>query len=161
MSDYEPPEVDSFIYRYSDEALSLLRIVAALLFFLHGTSKLLGVPQFGMEEPEIFSLIWVAGIFELIGGALLIVGLYSRPVAFLLSGEMAVAYWMAHAPRSVWPSENQGEAAILFCFIFLFIAAAGPGRWSLDVLLRGARTLSVDNEADIGRVRGTDFPNVE
>jgi len=161
MSDYEPPEVDSFIYRYSDEALSLLRVVAALLFFLHGTSKLFGIPQFGMEEPEIFSLFWVAGIFELIGGALLVVGLYSRPVAFLLSGEMAVAYWMVHAPISVYPSENQGEAAILFCFIFLFIAAAGPGRWSLDVKLRGARTLSVDNEADIGRVRGTDFPNVE
>jgi len=161
MSDYEPPEVDSFIYRYSDEALSLLRVVAALLFFLHGTSKLFGVPQFGMEEPEIFSLFWVAGIFELIGGALLIVGLYSRPVAFLLSGEMAVAYWTVHAPISIYPSENQGEAAILFCFIFLFIAAAGPGRWSLDVKLRGARTLSVDNTADIGRVRGVDFPNVE
>lgn len=160
MSDYEPPEVDSFIYRYSDEALSLLRIVTALLFLLHGTSKILGVPQFGMEEPEIFSLIWVAGIFELIGGALLIVGLYSRPVAFLLSGEMAVAYWMAHAPRSIWPSENLGEPAILFCFIFLFIAAAGPGRWSLDVKLRGARTLCVDNTADIGRVRGQDFPDV-
>jgi len=91
---------------------------------------------------------------------LLIVGLFSRPVAFLLSGEMAVAYWMVHAGRSPFPSENLGEAAILYCFIFLFIAAAGPGKWSLDVSLRGARTLSVDNTADIGRVRGEDFPEV-
>ena len=161
MSDYEPPEVDSFIYRYSDEALSLLRIVAALLFMLHGTSKLFGFPPFGMEQPPIFSLIWVAGVFELIGGALLIIGLFSRLTAFLLSGEMAVAYWMVHAPRSMFPSENLGEAAILYCFIFLFIAAAGPGAWSIDAKVRGQRTLSVDNNADIGRVRGQDFPDVE
>jgi putative oxidoreductase len=78
------------------------------------------------------SLLWIAGVLELFGGLLLLAGFLSRPVAFILSGEMAVAYWMAHAPRSTFPSENQGEAAILFCFIFLLIAAAGPGVWSLD-----------------------------
>ena len=160
MSDYEPPEVDSFFYRYSDEALSLLRIVAALMFVLHGTSKLLGFPPFPMEQPAMFSLLWVGGMMEIIGGALLLVGLFSRPVAFLLSGEMAVAYWMFHAPKSTFPSENGGEAAILYCFVFLLIAAAGPGAWSLDAKLRGHRTLHVDNEADLGRVRGTDYPDV-
>jgi putative oxidoreductase len=160
MSDYEPPEVDSFVYRYSDEALSLLRVVAGLLFFLHGTSKLFMFPPFPMGHPSIFTLIWVAGVLELIGGALLIVGLFSRPAAFLLAGEMAYAYWTVHAPQSPFPTENGGEAAVLYCFIFLFIAAAGPGRWSLDVKLRGARTLSVDNTADIGRARGDDFPDV-
>ena len=161
MSDYEPPEVDSWIYRYSDEALSLLRIVAALLFMLHGTSKLFGFPQFGMEEPAIYSTLWVAGVLELVGGALLIVGLFSRLAAFVLSGEMAIAYWTAHAPRSAFPSENLGEAAVLYCFIFLFIAAAGPGAWSIDAKFRGQRTLNVDNEADLGRARGADFADVE
>ena len=161
MSDYEPPEVDSFIYRYSDEALSLLRIVAALLFLLHGTSKLFGFPPFPMEQPPIYSTLWIAGVLELIGGGLLLVGLFSRLAAFVVSGEMAVAYWMVHAPQSTFPSENQGEAAILYCFIFLFIAAAGAGPWSIDAKLRKQRTLVVDNTADIGRVRGQDYPNVE
>ena len=145
MTDFEPPKIDSFIYRYSDEALSLLRIVAALLFFLHGTSKLLGFPPFPMGPPPIYSLFWVGGMIEMIGGALLIVGLFSRPIAFLLSGEMAVAYWIFHAPLSSFPTVNLGEGAILFCFIFLFIAAAGPGPWSLDARLRGKRTLIDDN----------------
>ncbi|MFL6853517.1 MAG: DoxX family protein [Sphingomicrobium sp.] len=118
--------------RYAPQALSLLRIVAALLFLLHGTSKLLGFPPFPMASPPVGSLLWIAGILELFGGLLLLAGFLSRPVAFILSGEMAVAYWMMHAPRSTFPSENQGEAAILFCFIFLLIAAAGPGPWSLD-----------------------------
>ena len=161
MSDYEPPEVDSWIYRYSDEVLSLLRIVTALLFMLHGTSKLLGFPPFPMEQPPIFSLLWVGGIMEMIGGFLLIIGLFSRLTAFLLSGEMAVAYWMFHAPQSPFPSVNQGEAAILFCFVFLFIAAAGPGAWSVDAKFRGQRTLNVDNEADIGRARGVDFEDLK
>ena len=160
MSDYEPPEVDSFIYRYSDEALSLLRIVAALLFLLHGTSKLFGFPPFPMEQPPIYSTLWIAGVLELVGGTLLIVGLWSRLTAFVLSGEMAIAYWMVHAPQSPFPTVNQGEAAILYCFIFLFIAAAGPGVWSIDAKFRGQRTLSVDNTADLGRVRGQDFPDV-
>lgn len=145
MTDYKPPEVESFFNRYADEALSLLRIVAALLFFLHGTSKLFGFPPYPLGVPNIFSTFWIAGVLELIGGSLLIIGLFSRPVAFLLSGEMAVAYWIFHAPLSSFPTVNLGEGAILFCFIFLFIAAAGPGPWSLDARLRGKRTLIDDH----------------
>jgi putative oxidoreductase len=84
----------------------------------------------------MFSLIWVAGILELIGGALLILGLFTRPVAFLLSGEMAFAYWMVHAPKSTFPAVNGGDAAILFCFVFLYFVFAGPGPWSVDACVR-------------------------
>jgi len=117
--------------RWAGEALSLLRIVAALLFLLHGTGKLFGLPPIGLDPPPL-SLFWIAGVIEIIGSLLLIAGLASRPVAFLLSGEMAIAYWMVHAPQSTFPILNKGESAILFCFIFLLIAAAGPGPWSLD-----------------------------
>lgn len=161
MSDYEPPEVDSWIYRYSDEALSLLRIVTALLFLLHGTSKLFDFPPYPLGSPVIYSTFWIAGVMELIGGTLLIFGLFSRLTAFLLSGEMAIAYWIFHAPLSPFPTVNMGESAILFCFIFLFIAAAGPGAWSIDAKFRGQRTLNVDNTAAMPRARGTDFPDVE
>lgn len=116
--------------------LSILRIVAAVLFFEHGTQKILGVPE-PKYVPEMFSLTWVAGIMEIVGGALLIVGLFTRPVAFLLSGQMAVAYWMAHAPNNMFPVLNGGDAAILFCFVFLYLVFAGPGPWSLDAR-RGA-----------------------
>lgn len=122
--------------RYAPQALSLLRIVTALLFLQHGTSKLLQFPPFPMGEVPVGSLFWIAGVIEIVGGLLLLVGLLSRPVAFLLSGEMAVAYWMVHAPQSTFPLLNQGEGAILFCFIFLLIAAAGPGPWSLDAKRR-------------------------
>ena len=125
--------------RYADKALGLLRIVAALLFMLHGTSKLFGFPPFPMALPEVGTLLWIGAVLELVGGLLLLVGLLSRFVAFILSGEMAVAYWMFHAPQSTFPSVNNGEAAILFCFIFLYIAAAGPGAWSID----GSRTKRV------------------
>ena len=125
--------------RYAEKALGLLRIVAALLFLLHGTSKLFGFPPFPMALPEVGTLLWVGAVLELVGGLLLLVGLLSRFVAFILSGEMAVAYWMFHAPQSTFPSVNKGEAAILFCFIFLYIAAAGPGAWSVD----GSRTKRV------------------
>ncbi len=118
--------------RWAGEALSLLRIVAALLFLLHGTSKLIGFPPFPMDLPKPGDLLWFGAVLELVGGLMLLVGIFSRPVAFILSGEMAVAYWMFHAPRSTFPSVNEGEAAILFCFIFLLIAAAGAGPWSLD-----------------------------
>ena len=118
--------------RYGPRALSLLRIVTAILFVQHGTSKVLGFPPFPMGAPPVGSLFWVAGVIEIIGGVLLIIGLFSRPVAFVLSGEMAVGYWMIHAPKSTFPLINQGEGAILFCFIFLLIAAAGAGPWSLD-----------------------------
>ena len=112
-------------------ALSILRIVTALLFLEHGTMKLLCFPP-SEFAPPLFSLFGAAGMIELVGGVLLLAGLWTRPVAFLLSGEMAVAYFMAHAPQSVFPIINQGEAAILFCFVFLYVAAAGAGPWSVD-----------------------------
>ncbi|HEX8469239.1 MAG TPA: DoxX family protein [Allosphingosinicella sp.] len=114
--------------------LSLLRIVTAAIFMVHGAQKLLGFPPMppGGAVPPPLSLFWFGGLLELFGGGLLLVGLFSRPVAFILSGEMAVAYWMFHAPQSPWPAVNMGDAAILYCFVFLYIAAAGPGPWSLD-----------------------------
>jgi putative oxidoreductase len=121
---------------WTPRVLSLLRIVAALIFFEHGTSKLLGFPPSEHSGPEVLSLPWIAGALELVGGALLIVGLFTRPVAFILAGEMAVAYWLAHAPKSVFPLLNAGDAAILYCFVFLYLAFAGGGSWSLDALLR-------------------------
>lgn len=120
--------------RYASRGLSILRIVAALLFILHGSSKLLGFPPSPMPAPDVASLLWFGGLLELVGGTLLLIGLFSRTVAFILSGEMAVAYFMYHAPQSPYPSVNGGDAAILFCFIFLYIAAAGPGPWSVDAV---------------------------
>ena len=121
-----------FESRYGPQALSLLRIIAALLFVLHGTSKLFNYPSFPMDLPQPGDLLWIGAIIEIACGLLLLVGFFSRPAAFIASGEMAVAYWMFHAPQSTFPSVNMGEPAILFCFIFLLIAAAGPGPWSID-----------------------------
>jgi putative oxidoreductase len=118
--------------RYAPMAQGLLRIVAALLFMEHGTSKLFGFPPFPMALPPSGSLLWIGAILELVGGFLMLIGALSRPTAFILSGEMAVAYWMMHAPQSTFPAVNGGDAAILFCFIWLFFAAAGPGAWALD-----------------------------
>ncbi len=130
--------------RFAPQALSLLRIVASLLFLLHGASKLLGFPPSPMPMPAMGTLMWFGGVLELVGGGLLLLGILTRPVAFLLSGEMAVAYWMFHAPQSTFPSVNGGDAAILFCFVFLLIAAAGPGPWSVDSAMRGKRAVVVD-----------------
>ncbi|WP_232628191.1 DoxX family protein [Methylobacterium sp. Leaf118] len=116
---------------WAPRMLSILRIVSALIFLAHGTQKILGFPASSMNPP-LLSLSGIAGLLELVGGALLVVGLFSRPVAFLLSGQMAFAYFIAHAPKSVFPALNGGDAAILFCFVFLYIAFAGPGPWSLD-----------------------------
>ena len=128
---------ETALSRFSPQLLSILRIVAGILFVEHGTSKLLGFPHVDMfDNLQILSPLGVAGILELVGGALIVVGLFTRPVAFILSGEMAVAYFTAHAPHGFFPALNQGDAAILFCFIFLYIAAAGPGPWSLDATLR-------------------------
>lgn len=111
--------------------LSILRIVAALIFMAHGTTKLLGFPASEMS-PTAFSMPWIAGAIELVGGALLAIGLYSRAAAFVMSGTMAAAYFLAHAPQSFYPVLNGGDAAILYCFVFLYIVFAGPGPWSLD-----------------------------
>ena len=118
---------------WAPRLLSILRIVAAFLFIAHGTQKLFGFPVLEPKPTvELFSLFGLAGVIELVGGLLLLVGLLTRPVAFLLSGEMAVAYFMAHFPRSFWPILNNGEHTVLFCFLFLYLAAAGGGEWALD-----------------------------
>jgi putative oxidoreductase len=114
--------------------LSLLRIVSAFTFSFHGAQKLLG--WFGGTRVALGSLLGVAGVLELAGGVLLLVGLWSRPIAFLLSGEMAVAYFRQHAPHGLWPVVNHGELAVLYCFIFLYLSAAGPGPISLDRIVR-------------------------
>ena len=123
--------------------LSVLRIMTGALFMQHGVQKLFGLllppdrPWNG--APELFTQFWFAGVLEVFGGALIVLGLLTRPVAFLLSGEMAVAFFQAHFPRSFWPILNGGEAVVLFCFVFLYLVAAGPGPWSLDALLAGRR----------------------
>lgn len=119
--------------RLQEITLNLLRISAGLLYVPHGCQKL-----FGEQPPDFTTLLGVAGLLELIGGSMIILGLFTRPVAFLLSGQMAVAYWTAHAPRGPWPIDNGGELAVLFCFIFLFLFAHGGGSWSVD-RLRGVR----------------------
>ena len=117
-----------------------LRIVAGVLFLAHAVVKLFGFPEGAQPgQVEIMSLFGIGAIIELVGGALLVLGAFTRPVAFILAGEMAVAYWMFHAPSSPYPAVNGGDAAILFCFIFLYLLAAGPGAWSVDGRLAGKR----------------------
>lgn len=132
----------SLAAEWAPRLLSILRIVAALIFIEHGTQKLFGFPAraAGGAAPELFSMIWFAAALELGGGLLLLVGLFTRPVAFILAGEMAFAYWIAHAPRNPFPALNGGDAAILYCFVFLYLAAAGAGPWSVD-RTRDPRTL--------------------
>lgn len=128
---------DAFFATWTPRAQSLLRIVAAYLYVTHGTSKLLGMPHFAMFDGlQVMSLIGFAGILELVGGALLLIGLFTRPVAFILSGEMAFAYFMGHASKGfvLVPMLNGGELAVLYCFLFLFFAAAGGGAWSVDAM---------------------------
>ena len=122
---------------WSPWLLGILRIVAAVLFMEHGTSKLFGFPPFPMGEVQLFSLLGLAGILEFVGGMLLLIGLFTRPIALVLAGEMAVGYFMAHAPRGFYPLQNGGnggELAILYCFVFLYLWVAGGGVWSLDRL---------------------------
>ena len=123
--------------------LALLRIVASLMFMQHGAQKIFGAllppdrPFTG--GPDMFSQMWIAGVLELGGGLLLALGLFTRPVAFILAGEMAVAYFMVHNPQGFWPVLNGGELAALYCFVFLVYAAIGGGRFSVDQLLRSRR----------------------
>ena len=126
---------DSTAARYAPHAQALLRIVSGYLFMMHGTAKLFHVPHVTMYDGvQLMSLIGLAGVLETVGGALLIAGLFTRVTAFVLSGEMAVAYFTAHASKGdpLMPMLNQGEAAVLFCFIFLLLAAGGAGAWSID-----------------------------
>jgi putative oxidoreductase len=124
--------------RWAGPLLSVLRIVAGLAFLEHGAQKLFGFPPAAPGTPPIaaFSMLWTGGILELVGGTLVFIGLLTRPAAFILAGEMAVAYWTFHAPKSFFPAINGGDAAILYCFVFLYLSAAGPGPWSLDALWR-------------------------
>ena len=129
--------------RVRSVAVFLLRVVSGLLFLQAGGVKILdwfgGVPaQFG-GHPHFLSQIWIGGVLELYGGAAILLGLLTQPVAFILCGEMAVAYFQFHQPSGFWPIQNHGEPAVLFCFIFLLFAAHGAGKWSLDAWLRGKR----------------------
>ena len=119
--------------RYRPYALAALRIVTALIFMEHGTQKLFGFPAPSQSgQPPVLSLLWIGGVMELVGGLFILAGFLTRPVAFLLAGEMAVAYWMFHAPQGPYPLSNGGDAAILYCFVFLYLVFAGPGRPALD-----------------------------
>ena len=121
--------------KWSSEILSLLRIVAAFMFIQHGTQKIFGFP---VEERMPFELMSInpglAGLLEVILGPLLLLGLFTRQVAFVLSGLMAFAYFMVHAPQGFWTLANNGDSAVLYCFVFLYISAAGGGKWSIDAL---------------------------
>jgi putative oxidoreductase len=125
------------VARFAPNALAVLRIVAAALFLEHGLVKLVGFPA-GVPpgEQPLVTMLGLAGVVETVTGILMILGLFTRSAALIASGEMAVAYWLAHAPHSFYPVINGGDAAILFCFIFLYITVAGPGVLSLDGLLR-------------------------
>lgn len=150
------PTNDSFFARWSPRLLSVLRIIAAFLLIQHGAQKLFGFPapppqqqaaqqsaQQQQPAPQRQSgmppMMLVAAVLEFFGGLLFLVGLFTRPAAFLLSGELAAAYFMAHAPRGFWPLLNQGELAALYSFLFLYFAVAGGGEWSVDYLWRGDR----------------------
>ena len=130
---------DAFATTWAPRTLGVLRIVTGFMFMCHGLQKILGFPVARATETALLSLSGVAGLMELIGGALIISGLYTRPVAFLLSGEMAFAYFIAHAPQGFWPLLNRGELAALYSFVFLYLAVAGSGAWSVDNLLRGTQ----------------------
>lgn len=122
---------------WSPRVLSILRLMAALLFMEHGLMKLVHFPaaQPGVPDP-LPTLLVAAAAIEIVGGVLLALGLFTRPVAFICSGEMAIGYFLAHGSKSFWPGINGGDAAILFCFVFLYLAFAGGGEWSLDALVR-------------------------
>lgn len=128
----------SFMRRFSGEAYALMRIVTGLLFLWHGSQKLFGFPQAAPEAPAF--ILYGAGPIELIGGTLVAVGLFTRWAAFLCSGEMAFAYWMAHGTKDFFPLLNGGELAALYCFVFLFISTHGAGMWSADAARREATT---------------------
>ena len=113
---------------------SVLRIVAGLIFLAHGAQKIFGFPASEFSPPA-FSMFWTAGVVELVTGTLLVLGLLTRPAAFIASGMMAAAYWMVHAPQSTFPVLNGGDAAILYCFVFLYLVFAGPGPLSLDAAM--------------------------
>ena len=128
------PAIDSFLATWSPRVLSILRIIVGLLFLEHGTSKYLSLPVSQMTGVAPTSLSGINGMIEIVGGVLLVLGLFTRPVAFILAGDMAVAYFIAHGSRGFFPLLNGGELAIVYCFVFLYLAVAGGGEWSVDHL---------------------------
>jgi putative oxidoreductase len=128
---------------WAPRLLAALRIVSALLFLEHGLVKVFGFPADAAPgQQPLLSFFGIAGLMETVGGVLLLIGLFTRPVAFLLAGEMAIGYFMVHAPLGFFPAVNGGDAAILFCFVFLYLCAAGPGAWSLDDMRKSGRASS-------------------
>ena len=126
--------------RWSPYLQSVLRIVVAFLFIAHGTQKFFGFPAAEARAGvPLMSLLGLASMLEMVGGTLMLVGLFTRPVAFILAGEMAAAYFMSHVPRGFWPLLNRGEPAVLFCFVWVYLAAAAAGPWSLDALIGRSR----------------------
>jgi putative oxidoreductase len=123
----------TWLSRWQPQLLAILRIVTGLLFLEHALIKLMGFPPGGKPGlQDLGSFLWIAGLIELVTSVLVILGLLTRAAAFVAAGEMAVAYWMVHAKMGLYPAVNMGEGAILFCFVFLYLAAAGPGAWSID-----------------------------
>ena len=142
--------LNSFYSRWTPRLLSVLRIVTAFLFMQHGAQKLFGF--LATEQgatPPLLSLVGIAGLLQFFGGLFILLGLFTRPVAFILSGLMAAAYFMGHAPQGFWPLQNKGELAVLYCFVFLFLAVAGGGAWSVDRLMRRASP----SHSEIGQPR--------
>jgi len=133
-------KVDSRWRGWSPRLLSVLRIVVAFLFMQHGAQKLFGflggIPG---GTPQLLTLPWITGVLEFFGGLLLLLGLFTRPIAFILSGMMAVAYFKVHARQGFWPLQNRGELAAFYCFVFLYLSAAGGGPWSLDTVWRRSK----------------------
>jgi putative oxidoreductase len=117
---------------WAPHVLSLLRIIVGLLFLQHGLVKLFAFPMPFANPPAMYTLIWWQGVIEIVGGSLLIIGLLTRPVAFILAGDMAFAYFMGHAGRSFYPIQNGGSLAVLYCFVFFYLVFSGPGPWSID-----------------------------
>src|SRR5882724_855359 len=133
----EAASMDNFTQTWSPRVLSVLRIVTALMFLQHGTAKFFGFPHVAaFDNLQFMSLLGAAGVLEIGGGLLLLIGLFTRPVAFILSGFTAVAYFMAHAGKGFYPLLNGGELAALYCFVFLYFTFAGAGPWSADALIR-------------------------
>ena len=123
--------------RYAPQVYALFRFVLGFLFLFHGLQKLMGM--FGGQVVAVGSRPWIAGVIELVGGTLIALGLLTRPAAFIASGEMAVAYFLAHQPQGTWPIQNRGELAVVYCFAFLYIAARGAGIWSIDSIRKRGR----------------------
>lgn len=136
--------LEATLNKYQPYALAALRIATALAFMAHGTQKLFGFPESRMGSPELFSLMGIAGILEVFGGLAILLGLFTRPVAFILSGQMAYAFWFMHVANAgtIIPVSNGGDGAVLFCFVFFYLVFSGPGAWSADEALKNRRNLA-------------------